>query len=157
MLVRSGLGDNGGLPILGDALRLTHVENRAAVMGISLLPLWVITLASLPALAFMLWWLWRKLPGKSWLARIMPWLVGGAMGNLFDRILFGQVTDMLDVDIPDIHWGSFHLERWWVFNLADSYIFVGMILIVILSFAGKLEDEEPPSPTDGPPCGEHEA
>ncbi len=139
--VRSAMVESQSVQVLGDAFRLTYVENRAAVMGISLLPLWVVTLASLPAMAIMAWWMWRRLPSRSWLARILPWVVGGAAGNLFDRLLFRQVTDMLDVDFPDIALGAFQLERWWVCNLADCYIFVGMILLIVFSFNGKLEDE----------------
>lgn len=141
LAVRFGMEQHQSVAVLGDLFRLTYVENRAAVMGISLVPLWVITLASLPALIFMAWWMWRHLPGGSWMSRIMPWLLGGATGNLFDRMVFGQVTDMLDVDIPDITWLNPPLERWWVFNLADAYIFVGMILILLLSISGKLEEE----------------
>jgi signal peptidase II len=144
--VRSSMVESQSVQVLGDVFRFTYVENRAAVMGISLLPLWVVTLASLPAMAIMAWWMWRRLPSRSWLARILPWVVGGAAGNLFDRLIFGQVTDMLDVDIPNIALGVFQLERWWVFNLADCYIFTGMILLIVFSFTGKLEDEPAPIP-----------
>jgi len=137
--------------LLGEALRLTYVENRAGVMGISILPLWALTLLSLPAVLVMGWWLWRQLPSRAWLARLLPWVLGGAAGNLWDRIIHGRVTDMFDVNVPDIHlraarvlgWDfpGFHLERWWVFNLADSFIFVCMILILALGLGGRLEED----------------
>lgn len=50
---------------------------------------------------------------------------GGAVGNLIDRLIFGQVTDFLD------------FYFWPVFNLADSAIVIGMFLLVLLELKGK--------------------
>jgi Lipoprotein signal peptidase len=49
--------------------------------------------------------------------------LAGAIGNLIDRIFLGAVNDFLDFMI-----GNFH---WYVFNLADSYVTVGMVLVLI--------------------------
>lgn len=162
--MRSSLSPGESVRVLGEFLRFSHVENRAGVMGISLLPMWALTLLSLPAVLFMGWWLWRQLPSQGWLARLLPWILGGAAGNLWDRVVRHRVTDMFDVDIPDVHVPAFqllglrfdglYLERWWVFNLADSFIFVCMIWLLILGFTGRLEDDtaaapEPAEPADG--------
>lgn len=53
-------------------------------------------------------------------------IIGGAIGNLIDRILIGSVTDFIWWDFFD-----FIMERWPVFNLADSAIVVAVVLIVI--------------------------
>lgn len=68
-------------------------------------------------------------------------VLGGALGNLVDRFRFGQVIDFLDFDFPDInfppvnlgivHLTGFSLERWPIFNLADSAITIGALLIVL--------------------------
>ena len=164
--MRASLAPGESIPVLGEVLRFSHVENRAGVMGISVLPLWLLTLLSLPAVAYMLWWLWKLLPSQIWLARLLPWVLGGAAGNLWDRIVRHRVTDMFDVDIPDLHIKAFdlagfqfhglYLERWWVFNLADSFIFVCMIWLMILGLSGRLEEAqplaasaEPAEPADG--------
>jgi lipoprotein signal peptidase len=133
--------------LLGDFFRITYVENRAGVMGISLLPMWLLSLLSIVAALAMGVWLFRRLPQKGWIPATLPWILGGALGNMIDRLVFGSVTDMFDVNIPDIHlpaihsigFSGFHLDRWWVFNLADSYIFVCMILLMALSFTGHIE------------------
>ena len=54
-------------------------------------------------------------------------IVGGALGNLHDRILFNAVPDFID-----FHVGSFH---WFIFNVADIFITVGVISMVILEFS----------------------
>ncbi len=53
-------------------------------------------------------------------------ILGGAFGNLIDRIFFGGVTDFIWWDFPD-----FIMERWPVFNIADSSIVVAICLLVV--------------------------
>ncbi len=53
-------------------------------------------------------------------------ILGGALGNLIDRLWLGGVTDFIDCDFPDIF-----MERWPVFNLADSSIVIGVSLLVL--------------------------
>ena len=53
-------------------------------------------------------------------------VLGGALGNLIDRVLFGPVTDFFSMDFPD-----FIMERFPVFNIADSSIFIGVVLLII--------------------------
>ena len=48
----------------------------------------------------------------------------GAVGNMIDRIFYGKVIDFIDCDFPD-----FIMERWPIFNIADSFISVGMVLL----------------------------
>ncbi len=66
-------------------------------------------------------------------------IIGGAIGNLIDRILIGSVTDFICWDFFD-----FIMERWPVFNLADSAIVVAVVLIVIKAVFGsnkKVEEQ----------------
>ena len=53
-------------------------------------------------------------------------ILSGAIGNLIDRLLYGKVVDFLDLMI-----GNFH---WYIFNIADSSVTIGMILFIIHSF-----------------------
>jgi signal peptidase II len=50
-------------------------------------------------------------------------IVGGALGNLHDRIFFGAVPDFIDLHIKNFHW--------FVFNVADIFITIGVILMII--------------------------
>ena len=64
-------------------------------------------------------------------------ILGGAIGNLIDRILMGSVTDFIWCDFPDII-----MTRWPVFNVADSSIVIAIGLMIISTFLHKETDEE---------------
>jgi len=84
---------------------------------------WFLSVVAVIIVAFMLVWLWR-LPHR---ARLLPTalalVIGGAIGNLVDRIRFGYVVDFIDVHYAGWHWPAF--------NLADSAIVVGVILLLL--------------------------
>jgi signal peptidase II len=61
-------------------------------------------------------------------------IAGGAAGNIIDRFRFGRVVDFIDCDIPDIAIGSYHLDRWPIFNVADSAISCGIIVTIFLIY-----------------------
>ena len=65
-------------------------------------------------------------------------ILGGAIGNLFDRIKFKAVPDFID-----LHVGNFH---WFIFNFADVFISVGVFFMILFEFVGnnenKSEDEK---------------
>jgi signal peptidase II len=53
-------------------------------------------------------------------------VIGGALGNLYDRVRIGEVIDFADVYVGDWHWPAF--------NIADSAITVGVIVLLLVSF-----------------------
>jgi signal peptidase II len=71
---------------------------------------------SIGALVLLLY-LYFKLEGKFWATLSAVAIMGGALGNLADRLHYGQVVDFIDV-----YWGSWH---WYVFNVADAAISLG--------------------------------
>ncbi len=82
----------------------------------------VVTLA---ATAFLGLWLWRA--GTKTAALGLGFIVGGALGNAYDRLAYGFVADFYH-----FHVGSF---SWYVFNLADAAIVAGVALLICDSFA----------------------
>ena len=56
-------------------------------------------------------------------------ILGGAIGNLFDRIIYKSVPDFID-----IHFGNFH---WFIFNVADIFISLGVIFMILIEIIGK--------------------
>ncbi|MDO9215390.1 MAG: signal peptidase II [Methylococcales bacterium] len=80
-------------------------------------------------------WLSRLEKHETLLAVALSLILGGAVGNLIDRLAYGYVIDFLDV-----YYGTWH---WPAFNIADSAITLGVVLMLLESFGlGKTKDEE---------------
>jgi len=64
-------------------------------------------------------------------------ILGGAVGNMIDRAFYGKVIDFIDCDFPD-----FIMERWPIFNIADSFVTIGMVFLAVqyLFFEQKKSD-----------------
>ena len=121
------------IPVFGNFFRLTFVENSGAVFGIDPqlgnLTNIILTILHIIAIAVIIY---LFLKNKHALPRFSFTLIlSGAFGNLIDRIIFGRVTDFLDVDFFNLTIGNWHIDRWYVFNIADSCIVVGVILLII--------------------------
>lgn len=129
------------IPVLGDFFRLTFVLNPGGVFGTKLGSQNFYTLVSILAIGVILWFFY-KTGVKGNLLRIgLSLVLGGAVGNLIDRFRFGEVVDFLDFDFFNINlspkpilffrFPGFSIDRWPVFNLADSFVLIGMILVMI--------------------------
>jgi signal peptidase II len=82
---------------------------------------WFFTILGLAASLYILWLLRKNQSDKS-LSWALSLILGGALGNVLDRIMFGAVVDFID-----LHYGNWH---WPAFNIADSAISIGAALIV---------------------------
>lgn len=101
---------------------------------------WLITIVAVAAMGWIVWWS-RQVPREVVSARLAFGLVlGGAAGNILDRLRFGYVVDFLHFYRGDWYWPTF--------NIADCAIVVGTAVLVVLSlFTKKLE-----RPAHGPPA-----
>ena len=59
-------------------------------------------------------------------------IFGGSLGNIFDRLIYSEVPDFID-----LHYGNFH---WFIFNVADIFISVGVILLILKEFIFKTKN-----------------
>lgn len=136
--------------ILGGVLELTWTRNHGAVFGIGQgkVPFFIaITFAALGLIGYLFW---RSRYREHLLHITLTLILAGALGNLYDRIAYGYVRDMLHM-FPTAHlpfgwtWpnGSRGLYPW-VFNLADVYLTTGIVLFAIRSLFVKSEDEHNP-------------
>lgn len=127
----------GTIPIIEDVFHLTYVENRGAAFGMLQGQKWLfVVLTVAMVIAFCVYLFWKK-PG--WLPGIsMGMVIGGAIGNLIDRVMLGYVVDLFD----------FRLINFAVFNVADVFIVVGMILLAwwILFLMDKEKKHAPSAP-----------
>lgn len=94
-------------------LQADHPYGRMALIGFTL----AVSLAVLV-------WLWRNHDIVSAIA--LGGILGGALGNIYDRLMFGAVADFLDFHILGYHW--------YVFNIADAAISLGVTLLLIRTF-----------------------
>ncbi|MBU3055610.1 MULTISPECIES: signal peptidase II [Pseudomonas] len=95
---------------------------------------WLFALIAVVVSAVLLVWLKRLKTDETWLAIALALVLGGALGNLYDRIAYGHVVDFILV-----HWQS----RWYfpAFNLADSAITVGAVMLALDMLKSKKSGE----------------
>ena len=125
------------IPVIDDVFSLTYIRNTGAAFGMLAgsaahfrIPFLVIF--SLVAIGFIIAMVRRLPPGETGLITALAFILGGAIGNLIDRIVYGEVIDFLD-----FYWASYH---WPAFNLADSFITVGVLITVFYLVRSKGED-----------------
>lgn len=156
-----GIPIGSSYPLVGDWVRLTFIENPGMAFGIDLGGKLYLTLFSIAASIgiFMYLYVIRR---ERFLFRLSLALVlGGAMGNLIDRIFYGvvygeaplfygKVVDFIDVDFFNITILGYHLQRFWVFNIADAAVTIGVVIMLLFhrSFVKSEEAQLPSSPTE---------
>lgn len=143
VLVKTSMMLGESHPMIGSMVNLTFVENPGMAFGIS----WgdgklILTLLTIVIAGVLVWYL-RQIANGHWAPRLAVTLIlAGAVGNLIDRALYGvifgdaplfygRVVDFIQVDIPDITWlGDVH-THFPVFNIADSCVTVGVLLLLL--------------------------
>ncbi len=138
-MARDRIEYNETIEVIGKNLVLTKVENTGAFLGMgsSLSPiLRKILLLFLPAAVMLalLVYLIRNKEITQISVVALSFIVGGGIGNIYDRIVYGSVTDMLYIDLEFAHTG--------IFNLADVSVMVGTGLILLEQFLPKKKTEE---------------
>ena len=127
-VVRKKINTHEIINIVSDNFILTKVENTGAALslGENLAPLLKILLLQILPLLVLLF-LYRMIIIKTNLSRIMTigfcFIIGGGIGNIYDRILYGSVTDFMHI--------NFGIFKTGIFNMADVSIVIGVILIFI--------------------------
>ena len=111
------------VPVIENFFHFTYITNDGMAFGIDFpFGYFIFSLVSALLTLFLFWYLWT-VKNDSLVIRLgLAMIIAGAVGNLIDRLMLGEVIDFLDFMI-----GNFH---WYVFNLADSYVTVGMVLIL---------------------------
>ena len=99
-------------------VRITHGTNTGTAFGLFPDQTLLLTIASVVAIGFIIYF-YRAHGGQTWLSGLnVGLLLGGAFGNLIDRVVAGRVTDFIDVG------------PWPIFNIADSAVVVGITLLI---------------------------
>jgi signal peptidase II len=128
LLVRTTLPIHSETPIVPGLVNFTHVQNSGAAFGFlnaADFPFKTALIAVIATTALVSVGLYSaKLAHQQVTARIgLALIIGGAAGNLIDRVMVGSVVDFVDV-----YWRTWHF---WAFNVADSAITVGVAIMIL--------------------------
>jgi signal peptidase II len=118
--------------ILGDFFRLTYILNSGGVFGSKLGSNHFYLISAILVVALVIFFLFREFDKNRYVDISLFIVLGGALGNLFDRIRMGAVVDFLDFNFFKINVLGYHFDRWPTFNLADVAVTLGMILLIII-------------------------
>ena len=125
--IKSSLKLYQSKPVIQDFFHFTYVTNEGMAFGLTF-PGGRLVLLSMVILltGFIIGLLWKERNGHPLVKYGLALILSGALGNLLDRIMYGKVVDFLDFMIGDFHW--------YIFNIADSSVTSGMILLIYYSF-----------------------
>lgn len=151
-----GMQLGSSIPVLGDFLRITFIENPGMAFGIEVVDgKLFLTLFSILASAGILLYLYVMRTEKLLFRISLALILGGAIGNLIDRTFYGvlygeselfhgKVVDFIDIDIINIDLLGFYLSRFWVFNVADASVSLGVLMMLVFHRSFVDQDEQLP-------------
>lgn len=125
LAVESSLPLGGSIDVVGQWVRISHVTNSGAAFGLLPERTTLLSILSVVAVLAIVFYYRRLAADSRLIAATLGMQLGGAVGNLVDRIGQGYVVDFVDVGVP----GG---VRFWSFNVADSSIVVGIIAVTAL-------------------------
>jgi len=144
-LVTGALSPGQSKDIVGDVVRIVFGQNSGALFGLFKDNALMFGLVSLAVIGLIVAYHARS-ASSLYLTVTLGLLLGGAVGNMLDRLRLGYVVDFVDIGIGP--------TRFYTFNVADSAISLAILLLFIAALRPALVDGEPrrtPSPVVGPP------
>jgi len=125
-LVRSSMDLYDSITVIKNFFHLTYISNDGMAFGINFPGgIYVFTVASFILTVILIVYLWHERKNNILLRVALALIIAGAIGNFIDRALYKEVVDMFDFEF----WGW----HFYIFNVADSSVTVGMILYLVYS------------------------
>jgi signal peptidase II len=123
-------GEPGGpTEIIGEYVRVAKTYNDGAIFGFLDASAMLMAALSVLVIVGITWYQWRYAAGLGPLVTIgLGLLLGGAVGNLIDRVRFGHVIDFVDMGFGD--------TRWYAWNISDAAVFIGIVTLFIAALLG---------------------
>ena len=125
--------------VIGEWIRFQLVFNKGAAFSsrpqdlMPFLPPWVFFLLISIVASVVLLWFYKSIDKRDWMSRLgVVMILGGAVGNFIDRMRLQMVVDFIDCDLPD-----FIMTRFPTFNVADSFVTVGVAVVILSPFVLK--------------------
>ena len=141
VLVENNVVPGSESPIIGDYFTLHYVKNAGAFLGMGsdfnpILKTILLLILPIAVLLFVVIHLFKDKTMDRFSVIGFCFVVGGGIANIFDRLLYGEVTDFLHIDLG----GPL---RTGIFNIADVSVMVGMGFLLLANFKGKKKTPEP--------------
>jgi signal peptidase II len=151
--------DGERIPIIGKFFRLTFIENPGLAFGFDPglnMKLWISLFSLVASIGLMIYF--YLIRNKDFTLRLsIAFILGGAVGNLIDRmfygvfyhyapLFYGSVVDFLDFDFFKFNLFGRYLDRWPIFNFADSAVTIGVLILLFFYRSNKAEEKEEKTP-----------
>lgn len=111
------------IKIIKNFFNITYVRNTGAAFSILSEYTWLLVIVSLFIIFLIVYYISKNKPKNKIEYISYSMILGGAIGNLYDRVVYGYVIDFLDFNLFGYPYP--------IFNLSDSFIFIGVILLII--------------------------
>jgi signal peptidase II len=123
-------GQPGGpTELVGDYVRIAKTYNDGAIFGFFDATATLMAVLSTFVIVGITWYEWRHAAGLGPLVTVgLGLLLGGAIGNLIDRVVYGHVIDFVDMGLGD--------TRWYAWNISDAAVFVGIVVLFLAALLG---------------------
>jgi signal peptidase II len=143
------------IPIIGDFFRLTFIENPGMAFGFdpgSGLKLWISLFSLFASIGLIIYLYFIRTQALS-LRLAIAFILGGAVGNLIDRmfygvfydyapLFYGKVVDFFDFDFFNVSIFGRYYDRWPIFNIADAAVSIGVLILIFFYKKHQNETEE---------------
>jgi signal peptidase II len=156
----TGMLEGERVPVIGNFFRLTYIENPGMAFGFDPgldMKIWVSLFSLFASIGLLIYFYYiRK---KSFVLRLaIAFILGGAIGNMIDRmfysvfyqygpLFYGRVVDFLDFDFFKFSIFGRTFDRWPIFNIADSAVTIGVLILIFFYRSEKAEDGKEETPT----------
>ena len=111
-------------PVIQGFFHFTYVTNDGMAFGLSFPGgKQILLVVTFVLTGVITWMLWKERNSHNLIRYGLSFILAGALGNMIDRMIYGKVVDFLDIRIGDFHW--------YIFNVADSSVTIGMILFIL--------------------------
>jgi signal peptidase II len=129
IIVSNLMNVQDSIMVIKNFFYITYVRNTGAAWSMFAGKTWLLIIVSIIIISLIIWYIYKNKP-KNKLEKIgYAMVLGGALGNLLDRIIYGYVIDFFDFYIFSYDYP--------IFNMADCFIFVGVIILIIYTWRCK--------------------
>lgn len=124
-IVRRTVAISGKIEVIKGYFEIGYVGNTGAAFGTFRGQNRIFIIVSIAAIGFIILY-YRQFKDSIWMKISLGLLMGGALGNLIDRVIFHYVTDFIRV-----RWWLMHLRWWPAFNIADASVCIGAAMLIV--------------------------